>query len=156
MRKFDSPRLGLRRAVNQLIYGVDHAGNHARTHARSSSSCCSSMHAGSCMPACRSMHAGSCMPVHACRSMHAGSCQLLLMRACARRAYCKKCRVHLGSKRSGRSNIPDLQNSIVGLTYHAHRPRGRLGRSYTACSEGPSGYLVSTVHVPTVNRAALA
>jgi hypothetical protein len=35
---------------------------------------------------------------HALRSMHAGSfmhaCQLMLMRACARRAYCKKCRVH--------------------------------------------------------------
>jgi hypothetical protein len=30
------------------------------------------------------------------------------MRACARRAYCKKCRVNLGSKRSGWSNIPDL------------------------------------------------
>jgi hypothetical protein len=61
------------------------------------------MHTGSCMPvhACRFIHAacsmhaacthaGSCMPVHACRSMHTGSCQLLLMRACAQRAYCKK------------------------------------------------------------------
>ena len=82
------------------------------------SSSSSSMHAGSCMPvhacrfiqyactaaacmhACRLIHAGPCMPVH--------SCQLLLMRACARRAYCKKCRVDLGSKRSGWSNIPDL------------------------------------------------
>ena len=116
IRKFDSPRLGLRRAVNQLIHGADHVGNHARTHARSSSSCCISMHAGSCnmhagpcMPvhAC-SMHAGSCMPAHACRSMHAGSCQLLLMRACAWRVYCKKCRVNLGSKRSGWPNVPVL------------------------------------------------
>jgi hypothetical protein len=49
------------------------------------------------------------MPVHACRSMHAGSCQLLLMRACARRAYCKKCRVDLGSKRCDWSNIPDFK-----------------------------------------------
>jgi hypothetical protein len=40
--------------------------------------------------------------------MHAGSCQLLLMRACARRAYCKKCRVNLGSKRSGWPNVPVL------------------------------------------------
>jgi hypothetical protein len=65
---------------------------------------CRSMHAGSCMQhsmqhACN-MHAGSCIHVHVCRSMHAGSCQLLLMRACARCAYCKKCRVNLGSKRS--------------------------------------------------------
>jgi hypothetical protein len=34
------------------------------------------------MHPCRLIHAGPCMPVH--------SCQLLLMRACARRAYCKK------------------------------------------------------------------
>jgi hypothetical protein len=73
--------------------------------------------------ACRFMHASSCIPVHprihACTQqqhacMHAGSynihagscmpvqaCQLLPMRACARRAHCKKCRVDLGSKRSG-------------------------------------------------------
>jgi hypothetical protein len=48
------------------------------------------MDAGSCMQhrqeAC-GMDAGSCMPVHACQSMHVGSCQLLLMRACKRRAY---------------------------------------------------------------------
>jgi hypothetical protein len=30
------------------------------------------------------------------------------MRACARRAYCEKCRVNLGSKRSGWSSIPDV------------------------------------------------
>jgi hypothetical protein len=39
----DYIRLGLRRAVNQLIHGVGHASNHACTHARSSSSCCSSI-----------------------------------------------------------------------------------------------------------------
>jgi hypothetical protein len=36
---------------------------------------------------------------HALRSIHTGSfmhaCPLMLMRACARRAYCKKCWVHL-------------------------------------------------------------
>jgi hypothetical protein len=83
------------------------------------------MHAGSCMPAYRSMHAGSCMqhaacmPVHACRFMHAGSCQLLLMRACARRAYCKKCRVNLGSKSSGWPNEPVL--IIVRILFLCHR-----------------------------------
>ena len=50
-----------------------------------------------CMPAHSLIHSGPCMPVH--------SRQLLLMRACARRAYCKKCRVNLGSKRSGWPNI---------------------------------------------------
>ena len=49
---------------------------------------------------------------HACRVMDAGSfmhaCQLLLMRACARRAYCKKCRVNIGSKSSGWPNVPVL------------------------------------------------
>ena len=66
---------------------------------------CRSMHAGSCIQhafriACRFMHAGPCMPVHAM--------QLLLMRARARRAYCKKCRVNLGSKSSGWPNVPVL------------------------------------------------
>jgi hypothetical protein len=74
--------------------------------------------------ACRFMHAAcnmhaACMPVHACRSMHAGSCQLLMC-ACARRAYCKKCRVNLGSKSSGWSNIPDLilyLSTVIYCTY---------------------------------------
>jgi hypothetical protein len=78
---------------------VDHAGNHARTHARKTAAAAvaytpvhayRSMHAGLCMQHRQhagGIHAGSCMPVHACRSMHVGSCQLLLMRACARRAY---------------------------------------------------------------------
>jgi hypothetical protein len=43
-----------------------------------------------------------------CRSVHVHSCRLLLMRACARRAYYKKYRLNLGSKRSGWPNIPDL------------------------------------------------
>jgi hypothetical protein len=51
---------------------------------------------------------------HACRFMHAGSlmhaCLLLMMRACVRRAYCKKCRVHLALERVGRSNIPVLMS----------------------------------------------
>ena len=38
--------------------------------------------------------------------MHA--CQLLLMRACVRRAYCKKCRVHIVLESVGRSNVPAL------------------------------------------------
>ena len=49
---------------------------------------------------------------HAYRFMDAGSfmhaCQLLLMRACVLRAYCKKCRVHIVLERVGRSNIPVL------------------------------------------------
>jgi hypothetical protein len=50
--------------------------------------------------------------MHACRFLHVGSfmhaCQLPLMRACVRRAYCKKCRVYLALERVGRSNIPVL------------------------------------------------
>ena len=49
---------------------------------------------------------------HAYRFMDAGSfmhaCQLLLMRACVLRAYCKKCRVHIVLERVGWSNIPVL------------------------------------------------
>ena len=49
---------------------------------------------------------------HAYRFMDAGSfmhaCQLLLMRACVLRAYCKKCRVHIVLERVGRSNMPVL------------------------------------------------
>ena len=37
------------------------------------------------------------------------ACQLLLMRTRARRAYCKKCRVHIALERVGRSNIPVLK-----------------------------------------------
>ena len=90
--------------------------------------------AAACMPvhACRSMHAGSCMPVHACRFMPAAS-KLLLMRACAWRAYCKKCRVNLGSKRSGWPNVPVLiqlcVHTAVTLKYH-DPPRGLRTRPY--------------------------
>ena len=79
IRKFDSPRPGLRRAVNQLIHAVDHARRQPRAHACTQQQqllhqhACRFMHAGPCMPvhacsmqhACRFMHAGSCMPVHA-------------------------------------------------------------------------------------------
>ena len=36
------------------------------------------------------------------------ACQLLLMRTRARRAYCKKCRVHIALEIVGRPNIPVL------------------------------------------------
>jgi hypothetical protein len=84
------------------------------------------MYTGSCIPqssnmhaaaaAAASMHAGSYMPVHrvhACRFIR--SCQLLLMHACARRAYCNKCRVNLGSKSVGRPNVPVLISDLQGL-----------------------------------------
>jgi hypothetical protein len=75
------------------------------------------MHAGPCMPvhACSiacSMHA-ACMPVHTSRVMYAGPCMPVHASCC----WCvhahgvrtvKKCKVNLGSKRSGWSNIPDL------------------------------------------------
>ena len=76
---FDSPRLGLRRRVNQMIHGVDHPRSHARMHASNNTCWCgtiSSMSAHACRimhactlqqeehHACR-VHAGSCMPVHA-------------------------------------------------------------------------------------------
>jgi hypothetical protein len=93
------------KSANTEIHSVDHAGNHARMHARSSccSCCCSSsMHTGPCMlvhtRSRSSMHAS-----HACRFLHA--CQLLLIRACLWRAYCKKCRVHLVPYRCVPSNI---------------------------------------------------
>ena len=41
-------------------------------------------------------------------NMMSYACQLLLMRARARRAYCKKCRVHIGSKSSGWPNVAVL------------------------------------------------
>ena len=54
---------------------------------------------------------------HACWFMDAGSfmhaCQLLLMRACVLRAYCKKCRVHIVLERVGRSNMPVLKPSSL-------------------------------------------
>ena len=50
--------------------------------------------------------------LHHCHENMMNACELLLMRARARRAYCKKCRVHIGSKRSGWSNIPDLRQYI--------------------------------------------
>jgi hypothetical protein len=34
------------------------------------------------------------------------ACELVLMRARARRAYCKKCRVHIALEIVGRPNIP--------------------------------------------------
>jgi hypothetical protein len=40
--------------------------------------------------------------------MMSNACQLLLMRARARRAYCKKCRVHIALEIVGRPNIPVL------------------------------------------------
>jgi hypothetical protein len=87
------------------------------------------MHARSCMPvhACRFMHA-ACMPARACRSMHAGSCQLLLMRACAWRAYCEKCRVNLGSKRSNWPNVPVL----ISYFYFPARAAGGAAQRYAA------------------------
>jgi hypothetical protein len=42
------------------------------------------------------------------------ACELLLMRARARRAYCKKCRVHIGSTSSGWPNVP------VFMRFHLH------------------------------------
>ena len=56
IRKFDSPRLGLCRRVNQSIHGVDHTGSHARSSS-SSSSCSSSIHTGLCMLVHARMHA---------------------------------------------------------------------------------------------------
>ena len=50
-----------------------------------------------------------------CRSMHVHSCQLLLMRACAWRPYCKKCGVNLGSKSSDWPYVPVL------ITYIKYR-----------------------------------
>ena len=38
------------------------------------------------------------------------ACQLLLMRTRARRAYCKKCRVHIALEIVGRPNIPVLNS----------------------------------------------
>ena len=47
------------------------------------------------------------------------ACQLLLMRTRARRAYCKKCRVHIALERVGRSNIPVLIFPSLSLTNRA-------------------------------------
>ena len=41
------------------------------------------------------------------------ACQLLLMRTRARRAYCKKCRVHIALEIVGRPNIPVLITTIL-------------------------------------------
>ena len=46
--------------------------------------------------------------LHHCHENMMNACELLLMRARARRAYCKKCRVHIALERVGRSNIPVL------------------------------------------------
>jgi hypothetical protein len=67
------------------------------------------------------MHPGSWMPVRSC--MYA--CQLLLMRARARRAYCKKCRVH---------NKPS--KSLAGQILHASRRRSNA-LACMAPSEAP-------------------
>jgi hypothetical protein len=85
------------------VHACPHAGPCMPVHS------CSMQHA--CSDAYRFMHPGSCMPVHACRFMPAaaGAC----VRACARCAYCQKCRVNLGSKRSGWSNISDLINMVI-------------------------------------------
>jgi hypothetical protein len=103
------------------------------------------VHACSTQRACN-MHAGSCMPVHACRSMHAGSCQLLLMRVCAPRAYCKKCRVNLGSKSSGWPNVPVLIQSCrandppLAREATAGSPARRAGQSkWSTPTRGPVG-----------------
>ena len=40
------------------------------------------------------------------------ACQLQLMRTRARRAYCKKCRVHIALEIIGRPNIPVLMSDL--------------------------------------------
>jgi hypothetical protein len=46
--------------------------------------------------------------LHHCHENMMNACELLLMRARARRAYCKKCRVHIALEIVGRPNIPVL------------------------------------------------
>ena len=59
----------LRRAIYQLIHGVDHVSSHERTHARSSSSSrCRFMSAGLSMHACSNSSSSSML---ACRQQHA-------------------------------------------------------------------------------------
>ena len=50
--------------------------------------------------------------LHHCHENMMNACELLLMRARARRAYCKKCRVHIALEIVGRPNIPVLIQSI--------------------------------------------
>ena len=59
---------------------------------------------------------------HHCHENMMNACELLLMRARARRAYCKKCRVHIALEIVGRPNIPVLiQNAtIVRLSRLSH------------------------------------
>ena len=113
-----------------------HPGFEATACPRSShAGCCALLAAGCCwLLLAAAAAASSCcwllhssqqqQQQHACRVMDAGSfmhaCQLLLMRACARRAYCKKCRVNIGSKSSGWPNVPVL-------IYHHHPPRCSRG-----------------------------
>jgi hypothetical protein len=49
------------------------------------------------------------------------ACELLLMRARARRAYCKKCRVHIGSKSSGWPNVPVLISNREDYTGNSYK-----------------------------------
>ena len=58
--------------------------------------------------------------------MHA--CQLLLMRACVRRAYCKKCRVHIVLEIVGRSNVPVLILHVAGTARAAPLGKGLSNR----------------------------
>ena len=86
-------------------------------HQQHACDACWFMNAGPCAEAARisgSMHACRFMHASSCRSMRA--CQLLLKRACVRRAYCKKCRVNLGSK----SFIWLVKCTCLNTTFLAH------------------------------------
>jgi hypothetical protein len=87
----------------------------------------SGMQHASCMPVhgCRFMHAGPCMPVHAALFVHqlvrATACKKLLMRACARRSYCKKCRVNTPDSLTLYTKFNIVAGSVSrtnGWTYH--------------------------------------
>ena len=58
--------------------------------------------------------------LHHCHENMMNACELLLMRARARRAYCKKCRVHIALERVGRSDIPVLIPVPGGAHNFAH------------------------------------
>ena len=64
--------------------------------------------------------------LHHCHENMMNACELLLMRARARRAYCKKCRVHIGSKSSGWPNVPVLICSVHVSDEHQNKYKYRV------------------------------
>ena len=93
---------------------------------------------------------------HASRFMDAGSfmhaCQLLLMRACVLRAYCKKCRVHIVLERVGRSNMPVLI-PVDSSTLYFKRQVHLTGQRFRALYE--PGIFYST-HAARTHASAAA